>query len=81
MWRRWMISSPRSTISPAIESALKVTPFYNSDDWRLFLKLTPELRVVLRDLQDVAFEIYWRGNVLPIVEGRIREYTPRSRQV
>ena len=57
----------------AMQTALKLTPYYDETQWQGFIGLHADLRTVFLWMKETGFEAYWRATILPKVEHRFAD--------
>ena len=58
--------------SSAMRAALKQSPYYDEEEWRLYETVRPELTTILLFLRDIGFDHSWQTTMLPQITERIR---------
>jgi DNA-binding phage protein len=58
--------------SDRMHQVIKQSQYYKEPEWQLYDAVRPELRTILRFLQDTGFDTYWQTSVLPQLELRIQ---------
>lgn len=59
--------------STALETALRKTPYWSDDEWRIYQQARPALETALEALDRAGFAAYWVQTVKPKIEHRIAE--------
>lgn len=59
--------------SREMRQTLQQSPYYREEEWKLYESVRPELITIIRFLQSIHFDIYWRETLLPRLEQRIQE--------
>lgn len=62
--------------SSQMKTALRKTPYWDVDSWRVYESASPALETALRALDRVGFAAYWAENAKPRIEKRIAELSP-----
>jgi hypothetical protein len=62
--------------SSSIESALRKTPYWSEEGWKLYEVARPALESALKALDRVGFPAYWAQTAEPRIEKRISEVSP-----
>ncbi len=57
--------------SSAMQAALKQSPYYDEEEWRLYEMVRPELTTILLFLRDIGFDHSWQTTILPRITERI----------
>jgi hypothetical protein len=59
--------------SSHMKSNLKLTPYFSQEGWQLYQSIREDLKSILIFLKDIDFISYWKENILPEVEKRIKQ--------
>lgn len=58
--------------SRTMQVNLKKTPYYSEGDWQLYESVKPHLKIIFQFLKEIDFESYWKENILPEIEEKIK---------
>ena len=59
--------------SEGLKKNFQQTPYFDDSGWKLYESIREDLKAVLSFLKNIHFDDYWKRNILPKVQQKIRE--------